>query len=74
MNSVSFLGFAKKFFNPLVVITRGRGYYAEKIEKGPLIRRYGYKDDIIHRGLLPRLSDGAKLPIPTYRSVSSCSF
>lgn len=42
-------------------------YFAEKIEKGPIIRRYGLKEKILQRGLLPRLDCGRKLPIPAYR-------
>ena len=60
-----FGGFVQKIFNPNLIITRSR-YYESKIAKGPLIKRYGYKDDIVQRGLLPRLDNGRKLPMPTY--------
>ncbi|CRL06519.1 CLUMA_CG019426, isoform A [Clunio marinus] len=59
-------GLVQNLFNPIVIPVRTR-YYASKIAKGPLIKRYGYKDDIIHKGLLPRLNCGQKLPIPVYK-------
>lgn len=63
---MSFLGgFVQRIFNPSLIITRTR-YHDTKIKKGPLIRRYGYKDDIIHKGKLPRSNCGRKLPMPTY--------
>jgi large subunit ribosomal protein L51 len=64
---MSFLGgFIQKIFNPSLIITRTR-YHATKMEKGPLIRRYGYKDDIIQKGRLPRLDCGRRLPMPVYK-------
>ncbi|KAK4882355.1 hypothetical protein RN001_005674 [Aquatica leii] len=42
-------------------------YHADKIAKGPLIRRYGYDDKIFTGGTLPRLKDQLKLPMPMYR-------
>lgn len=50
---------------PQIMPVRFR-YHADKIAKGPLVRRYGYKDPIDMRGLLPRNSD-KKLPMPIYR-------
>lgn len=64
---MSFIGnFVHKVFNPSLTFVRTR-YYADQIAKGPLLRRYGYKDDIIQKGLLPRLNNGQKMPIPTYK-------
>lgn len=64
---MSFIGgFFQKVFNPNLIITRSR-YYAALVKNGPKIKRYGYKDDIIHYGLLPRIDNGQKLPMPTYK-------
>lgn len=51
---------------PQVTIVRHR-YYAEKIENGPLIKRYGYKDRIDMKGLLARESTERVRPMPLYR-------
>lgn len=64
---MSFLGgFVQKIFNPTLIITRSR-YYASKLKKGPLIRRYGYEDSILPSGKLPRIDNGRPLPMPTYK-------
>ncbi|XP_066245743.1 large ribosomal subunit protein mL51 [Euwallacea similis] len=48
-------------------------YHAEKIAKGPLLRRYGYEDPIRRRGLLPRDKDAGSLSMPTYKPVDRWS-
>lgn len=50
---------------PQVMPVRFR-YHADKVARGPLVRRYGYEDPIDMRGLLPRNSD-KRLPMPIYR-------
>ncbi|KAK1130305.1 hypothetical protein K0M31_018442 [Melipona bicolor] len=50
---------------PQVMSVRFR-YHADKVARGPLVRRFGYNDPIDMRGLLPRNSD-KKLPMPIYR-------
>ncbi|KAB0790453.1 hypothetical protein PPYR_15142 [Photinus pyralis] len=56
----------KCIWNPQRISVRYR-YHSEKIAKGPLIRRYGYDDPLFKGGLLPRLKNAPKLPMPTYR-------
>lgn len=52
-------------FIPEVTTVRFR-YHAEKVARGPLVGRYGYKERIIQSGMLPRHKDFKKLPIPTF--------
>ncbi|XP_029171403.1 39S ribosomal protein L51, mitochondrial [Nylanderia fulva] len=53
-------------WTPQVTPVRFR-YYADKVAKGPFIRRHGYEDPIDMRGLLPRLKNAERLPMPVYR-------
>lgn len=53
-------------FAPTQQIVRYR-YHADKVARGPVIRRYGYDDKILQKGLLPRLKGAQKLPMPVYK-------
>lgn len=53
-------------WTPRLTTVRHR-YHAEKIAKGPLVRRHGYEEKIIQGGLLPRIKGAPKLPMPEYR-------
>ena len=47
-------------------------YHADKVKKGPFMRRYGYEDKILQRGLLPRPTwTDQPLPIPEYKPKNS---
>ncbi|XP_068908877.1 large ribosomal subunit protein mL51 [Tenebrio molitor] len=50
---------------PEVLQVRFR-YHADKVARGPLLRRYGYEEKILQRGTLPRLKGAPKLSMPTY--------
>ncbi|XP_011142175.1 39S ribosomal protein L51, mitochondrial [Harpegnathos saltator] len=53
-------------WTPQVMSVRFR-YHADKIKKGPLIRRYGYEEHIDMTGTLARESDKRILQMPLYR-------
>nr|CAG4642206.1 EOG090X0JAK [Eurycercus lamellatus] len=57
--------------SPLWTSVRFR-YHADKVAKGPALRRYGYEDKVVRRGLLPRLEWMDKpLPMPEYKPINS---
>lgn len=56
----------RKVWEPQVNVKRNRWWKEQR--KTPLVRRFGYEDDIIHKGLLPRIKDAKRfksLPIYT---------
>ncbi|XP_053996627.1 39S ribosomal protein L51, mitochondrial [Hylaeus anthracinus] len=57
-------------WTPQVTSVRFR-YHANVRVKGPLMRRFGYKDPIDMKGLLPRESDRRVNPLPLYRPKDS---
>jgi len=59
-------------WTPQVTPVRFR-YYADKLAKGPLIRRYGYADPIDMRGLLPRESNARIREMPIYHPADTWS-
>ncbi|KAG5332802.1 RM51 protein, partial [Acromyrmex heyeri] len=63
MNSVRVVVSA---WTPQMIPVRFR-YYADKIAKGPLKRRYGYEDPIDMKGVLPRTNNTKIFSMPIYR-------
>lgn len=59
-------------WTPQIVAVRFR-YHADKVKRGPLIRRYGYEERILQGGLLPRSKDAKPLPIPEYKPKNAWS-
>ncbi|XP_011863058.1 PREDICTED: 39S ribosomal protein L51, mitochondrial [Vollenhovia emeryi] len=59
-------------WTPQVAPIRFR-HHADKLAKGPLIRRYGYEEHIDMRGLLPHTYTRRILPMPIYRPKDSWS-
>ncbi|XP_066595867.1 large ribosomal subunit protein mL51 [Prorops nasuta] len=51
---------AVQIWTPQVTAVRYR-YHIDKINKGPLLRRYGYDDGLELRGLLPRPDDNKRI-------------
>ncbi|CAH2007972.1 unnamed protein product [Acanthoscelides obtectus] len=48
-------------------------YHADKVARGPLVRRHGYEEKVLQRGLLPRDPKAQPLPIPLYRPQDAWS-
>lgn len=63
---------AVNIWSPQVTPVRYR-YYADKIAKGRLVRRHGYKDPINMKGLLARDSDKRVHQMPLYRPKDAWS-
>ncbi|XP_015182832.1 PREDICTED: 39S ribosomal protein L51, mitochondrial [Polistes dominula] len=57
---------AIRAWTPQVNTVRYR-YHADKIAKGPLVRRRGYESPVHVRGLLPHTGGLNRLPLPIYR-------
>lgn len=48
-------------------------YYAEKIARGPIAKKYGYNDPLFQNGILPRLKNAKRLPVPLYKPKNAWS-
>lgn len=62
----SFSLICQEMKTPQLTCVRTR-YHADKIAKGPLLRRYGYKERIFQGGTLPRIDAPPLKSIPMYR-------
>lgn len=69
---VNFLRTTVNTWSPQVTSVRFR-YHADKLAKGPLIQRYGYKNPIDMRGLLPRDNNNRIKELPIYCPKNSWS-
>ncbi|KAK6639181.1 hypothetical protein RUM43_007451 [Polyplax serrata] len=54
-------------------------YYADKIARGPIAKKYGYEEKIFKSGVLPRLKNAGPLPMPLYTpgnpwTTEKCTF
>ena len=54
------------YFNPSLTSVRYR-YHADKVARGPALRRYGYEEKLFREGTLPRLANAKPLGIPEYK-------
>lgn len=59
-------------FTPQVTALRFR-YHADKVARGPLVRRHGYTDGYSLKGPLPRGKQEEPLPMPSYRPKDAWS-
>ncbi|CAG9800401.1 unnamed protein product [Chironomus riparius] len=65
-----FTNLLQRFINPVSQQLRSKTYYySEKAAKGPIVKRWGYKDNLItsRHGMLPRIDNGRALPMPIYK-------
>ena len=62
----------RQWMTPQVTCVRYR-YHAEKVARGPLLRRYGYKELIDQRGTLARESNKRVREMPIYRPKDTWS-
>lgn len=62
----------KRLWCPPVSQVRYR-FHKDKIDAGPLVRRYGYEEKILNRGPLPHVKHDKHLPGPQYIPQSNWS-
>jgi len=62
----SFSLICQQIKNPQLTCVRTR-YYADKIAKGPLLRRHGYKERILQGGTLPHIDAPPLRTLPEYK-------
>ncbi|KAJ3665345.1 hypothetical protein Zmor_000843 [Zophobas morio] len=61
-----------KVWLPEILQVRFR-YHADKVARGPLLRRYGYEERILQSGTLPRVKGAERLSMPMYRPKDAWS-